>query len=291
MPKVKMMKGLPGSGKSTFAKQFVKDSGNAGRINRDDLRAMVFDNVWSGKREEIIVQIERAIAEVLLRNKLTPVIDDTNLTQKHEDMWRQFSNNVGININSCVQFEIEDTKTDLATCVDRDSKRPKPIGKAVIHGMALNAGMINFGNKPIVICDLDGTLCDGTHREHFLQSEKKNWYAYFLAMGDDSPIDFVIQWVKELAKDYTICIVSGRPDTYQTLTISWLDKYAIPYDYLFMRRGSDSRPDVNVKSDILAKMPKEQIFLAIDDRPIVIRDCWRKNGVKVIPVRGECDNF
>jgi hypothetical protein len=110
-------------------------------------------------------------------------------------------------------------------------------------------------------------------------------------MGNDLPIEFVIQWIKELAKDYTICIVSGRPDTYQNLTISWLSKYSVPYDYLFMRRGNDTRPDVDVKFEILEKLPKEQIFLAIDDRPIVIRDCWRKNGVKVIPVRGDCEDF
>jgi predicted kinase len=290
MPKLKMMKGLPGSGKSTFAKQFVKDSGNAGRINRDDLRAMVFDNVWSGKREDVIVQIEKAIAEVLLKNKLTPVIDDTNLTKKHEVLWGQFSKDFGISYSTGVVFEIEDTKTDLETCVERDSTRPKPVGKAIIHRMALDAGMIPFGEKQIILVDLDGTLCDGSHREHFLQSEKKNWYAYFLEMGNDAPIEFVIQWVKELAKDYTICIVSGRPDTYQNLTISWLDKYAVPYDYLFMRRGNDSRPDTETKFDILAKLPKEQIFFSIDDRPCII-DLWRKNGVKVIPARGECEDF
>jgi len=46
--KLKILRGLPGSGKSTLAKQLVKDSGSSGRINRDDLRAMIFDSVWSG---------------------------------------------------------------------------------------------------------------------------------------------------------------------------------------------------------------------------------------------------
>jgi predicted kinase len=180
MPKVKMMKGLPGSGKSTFAKQFVKDSGNAGRINRDDLRAMVFDGVWSGKREGVIVEIEKAIAEVLLKNNMVAVVDDTNLTQKHEDMWRWFCVNYA-NANNApnVSFEIEDLKTDLMTCIERDRARPKPIGKAIIQRMALDAGMIKFSERPIVICDLDGTLCDGSHREHFLNGLKKNWNEYF----------------------------------------------------------------------------------------------------------------
>ena len=53
--KLRMMRGLPGSGKSTLTKQFVKDSGSAGRVNRDDLRSMLFDGVWSGQREKVVV--------------------------------------------------------------------------------------------------------------------------------------------------------------------------------------------------------------------------------------------
>ena len=38
MPKLKMYRGLPGSGKTTQARAEVVTSGNAGRVNRDDLR-------------------------------------------------------------------------------------------------------------------------------------------------------------------------------------------------------------------------------------------------------------
>ena len=42
--KVILMRGLPGSGKSTYAKKVVEENPNAfKRINRDDLR-MMFDN-------------------------------------------------------------------------------------------------------------------------------------------------------------------------------------------------------------------------------------------------------
>ena len=59
-----MLKGFPGSGKSTLARQLVKESGNSGRINRDDLRAMLFNSEWTGKREQVTIDCEKAIADV-----------------------------------------------------------------------------------------------------------------------------------------------------------------------------------------------------------------------------------
>ena len=46
MIKVEMLVGIPGSGKSTYAKQIVtKDPSNWVRINNDDLRAMMNGSV------------------------------------------------------------------------------------------------------------------------------------------------------------------------------------------------------------------------------------------------------
>ncbi len=151
--------------------------------------------------------------------------------------------------------------------------------------MALNAGMIDFGEKPIVIFDLDGTTTNGAHREHHLEGNRKDWDTYFSLMGLDKPVDIVVRWIRVLSREHTVCLVSGRPDTYQRSTIAWLDVHGVPFDYLFMRGGGDRRSDVDVKSDILAKMPKSQILFAVDDRLSVISNVWRKHGVKCIPVR------
>jgi predicted kinase len=280
-----MLKGLPGSGKSTVARQIVKESGNCGRINRDDLRAMLFESVWTGKREQVTIDCEKAIAEVLFKHGMNPVIDDTNLSDRHRMMWSEFTKNQG------QQFSVHSMDASIDVCRKRDRERNSSVGRAVIDRMALQNGMIEWGERPIVLCDIDGTLADGRHRERFVQGDKKDWDSYYSLLEHDAPIDLVARWVRELFKDHTVCIVSGRPDTYQKKTIAWLDKHEIPYHWIFMRPGNDKRPDVQIKNDILKNIPKDKIFMAIDDRPCVIREVWRVNGVRVIPVRGDCEEF
>lgn len=285
--KLQVKRGLPASGKTTAAYATVKESGNTGRINRDDLRAMLFESKWTGRREQVVIDCEKAIAKVLFEHKMNAIVDDTNLSSGHVDMWKNQAKEIGFSECNVDTLEINITK-----CVEADGWRAeKQVGKAIIHRMALNNGFIEWGDKPLVIVDIDGTIACGEHREHYVKGERKSWDLYFSECTGDRPVDFVVRWVRELSKTHTICLVSGRPDTTQFDTIWWLDLHNVPYDYLFMRGGSDKRPDTMVKQDILNKLPKDKIDFALDDRPVVIREVWRKNNVKVYAVRGECDEF
>lgn len=278
------MSGLPASGKTTLARQAVKSDGNSARVNRDDLRAMMFDSVWSGKREQVVIDCEKAIAEVLMRHNMNAIIDDTNLQQRHRDMWSEFAKTRGL------AFSAQTVDTPFEECVKRDAGRDKSVGRPVIERLAAQGELISWGDRPIVIVDIDGTLCDGSHRQHLVVGDKKNWTAYFELCGSDTPIEFVIRWVAALKTEHTICLVSGRPDTYQRETLAWLWRHNVEFDHIFMRSGGDKRPDTDVKLDILKLLPKEQIAFAIDDRPRVIK-MWREQGIRVIPVAGDCENF
>jgi predicted kinase len=283
--KLTMMKGLPGSGKTTAARELVTSSGNSGRINRDDLRAMLFDSVWSGKREKVVVDCEKAIAGVLFDHAMNPVVDDTNLSQGHRDMWSNVAK------ERAQHFEMKDMGVSIQECRDRDLLRIKSVGRAVIDRMALQQHLIDWGDRSIVLCDIDGTLANGDHRVHHVKGEKKDWKTYFSLLSDDTPIDWVVAKVRELAATHTVCIVSGRPDTYQRETLAWLAGHEVPFEWLFMRAGSDKRPDTEVKADFLRHLPKEKIALVLDDRPSVCR-MWEENGLTVEWVRGrDCEEF
>src|SRR5690606_5077486 len=74
--------GLPGSGKSTWAKQWVaEDPARRARVNRDDLRAMLRGQlVWGDRDLEAQVTVaQRATVAALLADGVSVVVDDTNL--------------------------------------------------------------------------------------------------------------------------------------------------------------------------------------------------------------------
>ncbi len=150
--------------------------------------------------------------------------------------------------------------------------------KANAPGWCLPAG------RKMVIVDMDGTLADVTHRLHHIRGHgKKDWPRFFEAMDADPPNEVVAAWVRNLAPDYDVVIVSGRPEDYGDRTIAWLRRYRIPVVHILMRRSGDRRPDHIVKQEILDTLPKEAIAFVIDDRNSVC-DMWRRNGLRCFQV-------
>ena len=141
-----------------------------------------------------------------------------------------------------------------------------------------------------VIVDIDGTIADVRHRLYHIHGQKKkNWPAFFAGVDRDSPISNIIEYVRKLAADHRILIVTGRPEPYRGRTEKWLAAQAVPYHKLFMRRKGDHRPDYDSKSEVLKNIPASQIVLAIDDRPPVC-DMWERNGIRCMRIQSDVDN-
>lgn len=290
MAKLIKLEGLPASGKTTIAREMVEQDGNTGRVNRDDLRAMLFNGKWSHYREKIVIEVEKAIAQILLDNKQNVVVDDTNLGPK--DIWQSF------------QPTVKRLDTSLEACIFRDTHSRKTkengrVGRAIIERMALFNGMdMGWLGLPIVIVDIDGTLADLNHRLHNIANPgQKDYRAFHAQVHLDKPIQGVIDWVHaiRMSEEFEIVIVSGRGDECAIATEDWLLRNEVIYDHLFMRRGGDYRDDAIIKQEVLDAIKtsyRNQIIeepkfaFVIDDRPRVIK-MWKDNGLKVYPVNQE----
>jgi len=138
-----------------------------------------------------------------------------------------------------------------------------------------------------VIFDMDGTLCDISHRIHYISGRQadKNYDKFHTECVNDTPHLDVIQLLKIMWEKYfVIAIVSGRSDMVRTETMEWLKKYDIPYQYLFMRKHGDHRPDWLIKRDILTNELKDHnVFCAFDDRDQVV-SLWRSKGIRCYQV-------
>jgi phosphoglycolate phosphatase-like HAD superfamily hydrolase len=138
------------------------------------------------------------------------------------------------------------------------------------------------GNK-IVICDIDGTIADLTHRLHYIQGETKDWDSFFAACGDDTPHEDVIDLVRLIPHDMPIYLFSGRSDTTRAATEAWLEQNNVPYDQLRMRKAGDYRPDYEVKADMLRGLTPDDVWFILDDRDQVV-NMWRDKGFRVLQV-------
>lgn len=130
-----------------------------------------------------------------------------------------------------------------------------------------------------ILCDIDGTLADVTHRRHFL--DNGDWKSFFEAMVDDPCILPVAEILEGMHRfDYEIILCSGRPEDYREQTENWLRENGIWYDELHMRPSGDFRSDVIIKREMLHSFRKRDldIFFVLDDRRSVV-DFWRSEGL------------
>jgi hypothetical protein len=130
------------------------------------------------------------------------------------------------------------------------------------------------------IIDIDGTIADGTHRQHYLQKEPRKWDAFFKACVDDTPIEHMWCLVTTLNEHWQIVYVSGRSDLVRAETEAWLHKHAFPSAPLYMRKQGDHTDDSQLKIQLLAQLRADGFdpIMAFDDRNRVVK-AWREAGV------------
>lgn len=273
--RIVVLKGLPASGKSTWAKEQLS-KGNWVRINKDDLRAMCHNGKWSKDKEKDILAMRDAMIEVALGGLKNVIVDDTNLSDRHQiTIQQKFGNWATIEINdSFLAVPVEE-------CIERDSKRQNPVGKKVI--MDMHRQFI----KPLVkipkqelpnafIFDIDGTLAHMAGRSP---------YDYTQVHTDTPDFDVVKMSQLLMKSGYKIFIVSGREDSCRGETYKWLEDNGIKHDGLFMRKAEDARNDTVIKSEIYSDnfLGRYNIEGVFDDRDRVV-NMWRELGLTVYQV-------
>lgn len=147
MNKLIVTRGIPGSGKTTFAKKWVlEDPEGRVRINQDDIRRMM-GKYWVPSRERLTKMIFLLALSAALTLKYDIVLDNMNMDPVHFEKLVRFIK--GRNKRAWLfhpfskrkreemQYEIEEKRftTPLKVCIKRDSKREEPIGAKKISSI------------------------------------------------------------------------------------------------------------------------------------------------------------
>lgn len=274
--KLLMLKGLPASGKTTFARTLA-DAGWV-RVNKDDLRAMLHNSKWNKLNEKQVLEIRDLIIENSLKAGKSVVVDDTGFHESHTTRLKEIAKSFG------AIFETKFFDTPLDECIKRDLKRPNSVGEQVIRKMwreYLAPKVEVLAHNPAlpeaILCDLDGTLCHMNGRGPY------DW----TRVGEDKIDEEVQRLLLAVSSDATteIIFISGRDGSCYDETRAWLEQNDWLHQNLYMRTAGDNRKDFIVKRELYEKYIKGQynVRFVLDDRRQVV-DMWRSLGLKVLQV-------
>lgn len=298
--------GISASGKTTWAKEYLKNNSNSVIVSRDILREKYFPNngikrILPFQLEERITSIER---KLVLKNALLNkdvIIDDTNLRQKYLKEW------ISIFEKENLDWKIEIFDISLEEAIKRNSTREEKVDEYVLRNQyrifsSNKKDILNMKNniftnphpndmkveipkidRPVldivpynrenlkklplaVIVDIDGTITLTGNRDIYDYSK----------VDVDIPRMDVVKVIKSLEeKNIKIIIFSGRKLEAKEKTIQWLKNNLIPFNGIYLRNEEESN---NNCSDIVAKYrmfnevrDKYDFIGAFDDRPKVTR--------------------
>ena len=137
-----------------------------------------------------------------------------------------------------------------------------------------------------IIFDMDGTLADIRHRRPLVDTRPRNWPAFQKLAHLDPCFEPLAVLARSLPlAGHRIILCTGRGEQERPVTETWLAKYRIPHDQLYMRAKKDYRADDVIKAELLACMRADGYHpeLAFDDRDRVVA-MWRANGVLCVQV-------
>jgi len=281
MKQVIILRGLPASGKSTYAKDLVKaNPGMYKRINRDDMREMLDGYQFSKSNEKFVKKLRDWLIVEALRDGKHVIVDDTNLSQKNINRINDLVNGYKKQTGHQVNVAIKEFTIELQEAVERDAKRARPVGRKQIEKLhrQFYAPDDKKGRGPYymeqdktlakaIICDIDGTLAIIEGRSPFDAT---------LCEQDalNEPIANIVK--DEYAKGTHIFLFTGRKDSTKTQTLNWLKKFEIPFHEIVMRQHEDNRKDSIVKTEFFDAHIKDKFFVkyVLDDRNQVV-DMWR----------------
>lgn len=302
MSKLVIMRGLPGCGKSTLARQWVTEKPNErAEVNRDAIRLMLGGyTVGTPEQEKMVTKIQQQAISDLLQSGIDVVSSDTNLKTKYVRELVRIANSVGAEVEV---IDMTDTpldvvrtrnagRTDKAPVPDsvinrmyqivKSNPYPLPMPRVDSAGKAPDFYLGEVGLPEADICDIDGTIasCEGV----------RSPYDYSRVAYDHARNAIIdILWDRHHAGKKLI-LMSGRPDINNVRrdTTEWLYTHRVPpFEFLAMRPGDRLQVnDAIIKRDLFDEYVRGyyNIGVIFDDRDRVVNMWRRQLGLNCLQV-------
>lgn len=296
--KLTILRGLSGSGKSTWAESQM----GAVVVSRDKLRVALFgsDGPDYYKRrdlrdcEDLITKLEHAAIKAGLLAGKDVISDNTNIEVKYMKPIAHIGYALGATVNVRV-FDVP-----LKTAVIRNAMRAQLGGRNVPEDVIRKqhdrfSHTKNYvlepeptptpyngtpGKPKAFLVDIDGTLAHMNGKRGPFDWKK-------VGLDDvDEVIASIVNALQETnSADYGVIVMSGRDESCRAETVEWLERHNIWFDHLFMRPEKDMRKDSLVKAELFDRYVRDHydVQFVLDDRQQVV-DMWRAMGITCLQV-------
>ena len=282
MAHVEILRGISGSGKSTYARTQT----DAIIVSRDLIRPMfgaVGKTVLSPEKERLVTRIELDLIREALYRGQDVIVDNTNLNGQFATRYADLAHTMGATFSEKlfgVDVNVAVGRTDVPdSVVYRQAAQFAKI-KPVVSRLPEPIRPIVMGEDypEAIIVDVDGTLA------HINPDNPRDPYDGSRA-HEDLVDETQAEILNGLDERYYIYIVTGRGLRHRQVTEEWLNNHGIVYDHLWTRPNDDtSVPDAWVKYQIAKEIAKTHKIVGVfDDRERVV-DMWRAAGIKTFDV-------
>ena len=271
--------GISGSGKSTWADEYVRNRSDWYVIERDMIRFPTGIKDWPNWKWKKEKEVTSSQWEYISRHALAGhniIISDTNLNKERRILMIEKLETMGFDV------EVKFFDVSLKDAINRDLNRQGSVGPDVVLDQWLKLNRLEYvksvDGELAYIVDIDGTVANNDGHRSFFEWSK---------VGDDKVHNHIMNMVKALnSAGYAIVFLSGRDEVCRPETEEWLNNH-FGSDYeLFMRPKGSMLRDSIVKEDLFFEHIHGfyNVQAVIDDRPQVIKECWMRLGIPVICV-------
>ncbi|MBW5486213.1 phosphatase domain-containing protein [Streptomyces bambusae] len=124
--------------------------------------------------------------------------------------------------------------------------------------------------RPLAVFDIDNTLSDTAHRQHFLERRPRDWKGFFGAAPDDPPLTHGVSLALASAHECEVVYLTGRPERCRADTLEWLERHGLPEGRVWMRGNQDRRPARTTKLEVLQRLARSRdVRVLVDDDELV----------------------
>lgn len=302
--------GISGSGKSTWASNFIQKNPEYISVSRDAIRMQITSSKkrWLEKGLEMLVtKMQDELINTALNDGFSVIIDNTHLDKKYiQEVINKYNHRASIkSVTFSIPLDIAKERVQQrdnvdVSYIDRQFNQFQKLtangdDKVNIERQSMEYSLLD--PKGVVICDLDGTLS--------LYDKRKS--SYDRDFENDSPNEPLVAILRQLSISYDeatdyfcfggneIVFFSGRDSKFEDQTRQFLEEHLEGIDFdLHMRKHGDTRRDSVVKMEMFNKYikePQKMVCCVFDDRLQVIEEVWNKLGIPVFNVNQNLHRF